>query len=63
MGPDDTGVLPDLIEKFNQQNGGKFKVVLRVAPSDTGQYFDQLNTQFQAGGGDVDVIGSDVIKR
>ncbi len=50
MGPDDTGVLPDLIEKFNQQNGGKFKVVLRVAPSDTGQYFDQLNTQFQAGG-------------
>ena len=30
-------------------------------PSDTGQYFDQLRTQFQAGGGDTDVIGSDVI--
>jgi len=61
MGPDDTGVLPELIKKFNEQNGDKFKVVQRVAPSDTGQYFDQLRTQFQAGGGDIDVIGSDVI--
>jgi multiple sugar transport system substrate-binding protein len=30
-------------------------------PSDTGQYFDQLRTEFQAGGGGIDVIGGDVI--
>ena len=30
-------------------------------PTDTGAYFDKLRTQFQAGGGDIDVIGADVI--
>jgi multiple sugar transport system substrate-binding protein len=30
-------------------------------PIDTGQYFDKLRTQFQAGGGDIDLILSDVI--
>jgi multiple sugar transport system substrate-binding protein len=60
-GPDDTGVLPKLIEKFNQQNEGKIKVTHREMPSDTGQYFDQLRTEFQAGGGEIDVIGGDVI--
>ena len=30
-------------------------------PSDTGAYFDQLRTQFQAGGGEIDVILGDVI--
>ncbi len=61
MGPDDTGVLPKQIEKFNKQNGKDFKVVLREMPSDTGQYFDQMRTEFQAGGGNIDVIGGDVI--
>jgi multiple sugar transport system substrate-binding protein len=60
-GPDDTGTLPNLIEKFNQQNKGNFQVNYRQMPSDTGQYFDQLRTEFQAGGGDIDVIGGDVI--
>jgi multiple sugar transport system substrate-binding protein len=60
-GPDDTGALTKLIEKFNQQNQGKIKVIHREMPSDTGQYFDQLRTEFQAGGGDIDVIGGDVI--
>jgi multiple sugar transport system substrate-binding protein len=30
-------------------------------PADTGAYFDKLRTEFQAGGGDIDVIGADVI--
>jgi multiple sugar transport system substrate-binding protein len=30
-------------------------------PIDTGQYFDKLRTQFQAGGGDIDIIIGDVI--
>jgi len=60
-GPDDTGVLPRLIERFNRENGSGITVRYREMPSDTGQYFDQLRTQFQAGGGDIDVIGGDVI--
>ena len=41
-----------LIDKFNKQSDG-FKVTYREMPTDTGQYFDKLRTQFQAGGGDL----------
>jgi multiple sugar transport system substrate-binding protein len=60
-GRDDTGALTKLIEQFNKQNEGQIRVRHRVMPTDTGQYFDQLRTEFQAGGGDIDVIGGDVI--
>ncbi len=60
FGPDDTGTLPKLIEQFNKQSKD-FKINYREMPSDTGQYFDKLRTQFQAGGGDIDVIVGDVI--
>src|SRR5829696_3691573 len=59
-GPDDTGTLPKLIEQFNKQSK-EFKIEYREMPADTGQYFDKLRTQFQAGGGDIDVILGDVI--
>jgi multiple sugar transport system substrate-binding protein len=62
MGPDDPNkTYTKLIEKFNKQNKGSFQVVHREMPADTGQYFDKLRTEFQAGGGDIDVIGGDVI--
>jgi multiple sugar transport system substrate-binding protein len=60
MGADTSGTLQPLVDKFNQQSKG-FKVQYREMPTDTGQYFDKLRTQFQAGGGDIDVIGADVI--
>jgi multiple sugar transport system substrate-binding protein len=59
-GPDATGVLPKMIDALNKQSDG-FKVNYREMPSDTGEYFDQLRTQFQAGASDIDVIGGDVI--
>ena len=59
-GPDDTGSLPKLIKQFNQQSKD-FKVTYQEMPVDTGQYFDKLRTQFQAGGGDIDLILGDVI--
>jgi trehalose/maltose transport system substrate-binding protein len=61
MGRDTTGALPNLIDKFNKQNKGKFQVTYREMPTDTGQYFDKLQTEFQAGQSDIDVIGGDVI--
>ncbi|MEW6635224.1 MAG: ABC transporter substrate-binding protein [Actinomycetota bacterium] len=60
MGPDTTGNLQELVRRFNEQSQD-FKVRYREMPADTGQYFDKLRTQFQAGGGDIDVIGGDVI--
>ncbi|MGH3145686.1 MAG: extracellular solute-binding protein, partial [Rubrobacter sp.] len=59
FGTDDTGTLPKLIEQFNKQS--EFKIKYREMPADTGQYFDKLRTQFQAGGGDIDIIVGDVI--
>ena len=60
-GREDSGALDTLLKQFNDQNKGSIQVEWRRAPSDTGAYFDQLRTQFQAGGGDVDVISGDVI--
>jgi multiple sugar transport system substrate-binding protein len=37
------------------------QVTHRVMPSDTGQYFDQMRTEFRAGGGEIDIIGGGVI--
>ena len=57
---DDTGSLQELIKQFNKQSKD-FKVTYQEMPVDTGQYFDKLRTQFQAGGGDIDLILGDVI--
>src|SRR5918997_6236972 len=48
--PDDTETAKRLIEKFNRANEGRYKVVLREGNADTGQRFDQIRTEFQAGG-------------
>ena len=60
FGPDDSGTLQQLIDRFNENNQD-IEVSYREMPADTGQYFDQLRTEFQAGGGDIDLIGGDVI--
>ena len=59
-GPDTTGTLEKVLAMFNKENQS-FKVVLEIASADTGQYFDEMRTQFQVGGGEIDVIGADVI--
>ena len=47
--------------RFNAAHPDGPAVKLRVMPEDTGQYFGQLRTQFQAGGNDIAVIAGDVI--
>jgi len=59
-GPDTSGTLEKALAMFNKENQS-FKVVLEIASADTGQYFDEMRTQFQVGGGEIDVIGADVI--
>jgi multiple sugar transport system substrate-binding protein len=58
---EDSEVLRDQIRRFNERNRGAIEVALRLAPADTGQYFEQLRIQFQAHEADVDVISGDVI--
>jgi multiple sugar transport system substrate-binding protein len=60
-GPETTGTLQKVINDFNKENKDGVTVKYRQMPADTGQYFDQVRTEFQAGGADIDVIGSDVI--
>ncbi|MCA1848076.1 MAG: ABC transporter substrate-binding protein, partial [Actinobacteria bacterium] len=60
-GPEESGVLRKQLDAFNQQHKGEIQVEWRQMPADTGQYFDQLRTEFQAGGGEIDVISGDVI--
>ena len=61
FGPDESGSLVKTIAKFNEQNGHGISVEYREMPADSGQYFDKLRTEFQAGGGTIDVMGGDVI--
>jgi multiple sugar transport system substrate-binding protein len=59
--PDPSGSVRKLIDQFNQENESGVQVRLREMPADSGQHFDQLNTEFQAGQANMDVIGGDVI--
>ncbi|QIN78250.1 extracellular solute-binding protein [Rubrobacter marinus] len=61
FGPDSSGSLQALVDRFNQQFEGQYRANYREMPADTGQYFDQIRTEFQGGGGDIDLIGGDVI--
>jgi multiple sugar transport system substrate-binding protein len=49
------------VRRFAQEHPQGPAVDVRIMPGDTGQYFDQLRTQFQAGGSDISVIAGDVI--
>src|SRR5215204_5825122 len=58
--PDMSGSIHARIDKFNKQNKGKFQVAYREIQLESQEYFDRLKTEFQAGGGETDVIGGNV---
>ncbi len=57
----DSFPLVGLIKKFNERHKDGFRVTVRVMPSDYGDYFEKLKTEFQVGGGGIDVILGDII--
>ena len=59
-GPDESGTFRQQVEEFNRLHAGEIEVRYREMPADTGQYYEQLRTEFQAGGGEIDVISGDV---
>src|SRR5919107_3727538 len=50
-----------LIKKFNERHKDGFRVTVRLMPNDYGEYFQKLETEFQVGGGGIDVILGDII--
>ena len=61
FGPDDSGTLQELVERFNREYEGRIRVEYQERSRVTDEYFRSLVSDFEAGGGDVDVIGGDVI--
>ena len=61
FGPDNSGSLEEIVRRFNGKFKGRYKAKYRVMAADTGQYFNQVKTEFQAGGGEIDLIGGDVV--
>ena len=61
FGPDNSGSLEEIVRRFNKKFEGRYRANYRVMAADTGQYFNQVKTEFQAGGGKIDLIGGDVI--
>ena len=61
FGPDASGGLQTLIDRFNEEHRGEIKVTWRTTPAASDEYFEQIKTQLQSGQATVDVIGGDVI--
>ena len=59
--PDDSGTLRTLIDTFNRQHEGSIRVTWRKMPRTSDAYFQQLQSAFNSGNPDVDVIGADVV--
>jgi multiple sugar transport system substrate-binding protein len=57
--PDYESIINPMVRRYNAKHGDP-KVTVRMYPADTGQYFDRLRTQFQAGSSDLDVFPGDV---
>ena len=61
FGPDDSGTLTEVVNRFNEEYQGEIQAEYRKMPSDTGTYFNQIRTEFQSGASPIDVIGGDVV--
>jgi multiple sugar transport system substrate-binding protein len=61
FGPDESGGLRTLIDRFNRENKGEIRVHWREAPALSDEYFDQIRTELQSGSANMDVIAGDVV--
>lgn len=61
MGKDDSGTLQPLVDRFNQEHRGRIQVSLREMSPESDAYYRQLESDFNAGSSEMDVIGADVV--
>lgn len=57
LGLDNPQTMRELIDRFNRHHEVEIQAQWRQMSADTRQYSDQLRTEFQVGGGEIDVIG------
>jgi multiple sugar transport system substrate-binding protein len=60
-GDEDLRTVENLVENFNREYEGEIQAEFRRMPSATDEYFDELVSELRNGGGEIDVIGGDVI--
>lgn len=61
FGPDASGGLQSLIDRFNKENKGEIEVNWRETPAASDEYFEQVQSELQSGQSKIDVIGGDVV--
>lgn len=61
FGPDASGGLQALIDRFNKQNKGEIQINWRETPAASDEYFEQVQSELQSGQSKIDVIGGDVV--
>ena len=61
FGPDDSGSLQALVDRFNEEYQGEIEVTWREMPRSTDEYLRQIQSDFLADASDIDVIGADVV--
>ncbi len=59
--PDESGTVQALVGAFNRQHEGDIHVRWRTTSATSDAYFRQLQSDFESGNPDVDVIGADVV--
>lgn len=59
--PDLEALVNNQLKAFNAEKGSDLHASALIMPADTGQYFDRVLTQFQAGGTEMDVIAGDIV--
>jgi multiple sugar transport system substrate-binding protein len=57
FGPDASGSLQGLIDRFNEEHRGEIKVTWRTTAAASDDYFEQIKTQLQAQQATVGAIG------
>jgi multiple sugar transport system substrate-binding protein len=57
FGPEASGSLQGLIDRFNKEHKGEIEVRWRTTAAASDDYFEQIKTELQAGKTTVDVIG------
>lgn len=60
-GPDDTGVIAQLVEQFNEIHEGDIHVTWQEKARLSNDYYHELEKAFESGTADVDVLSADVV--
>ncbi len=59
-GPDDSGIIAQVIDQFNAEYAGQIQVTWKVMERESNDYYQQLTSDFNVESGEIDVFSCDV---